>query len=332
MDAVKTGALIAQARKDRELTQKELAERLHVSAQAVSKWERGLSCPDIGSLEPLAEELGLTVTELLSGQRGEEPKEELVRDSLRFGQKQLGPKIRRWKWLFLLAVLLLLAVLAGMGYVWVRDNTEWLPQRETVVREIKTSEREHQIANALSNPGGSVHLYELTLADDLRECSVQAELWTHDGLEQTWTLLETSAEVQWDYNERLEHNWGAHLERRAEGRTAFGPRQQLLVLSMAPHFEGWSDEELRWTETWFDFALGFASCSTQRTIDGLSDPHINGGVVWRSMTESQTVDRDEGTVLLTLAIGGPNGGIYPPSVLPPEHEGDVQLVIRLYCK
>lgn len=43
MDALKTGGLIVQARKEKELTQKDLAERLHVSAQAVSKWERGLS-------------------------------------------------------------------------------------------------------------------------------------------------------------------------------------------------------------------------------------------------------------------------------------------------
>lgn len=41
MDAQKTGALIAQARRERGLTQKELSQALHVSAQAVSKWERG---------------------------------------------------------------------------------------------------------------------------------------------------------------------------------------------------------------------------------------------------------------------------------------------------
>ena len=43
MDAQKTGRLITQARKEKGLTQKELAQALHVSAQAVSKWERGVS-------------------------------------------------------------------------------------------------------------------------------------------------------------------------------------------------------------------------------------------------------------------------------------------------
>lgn len=309
MDAVKTGALIAQARKERELTQKDLAERLHVSAQAVSKWERGLSCPDIGLLEPLAEALGLTVTELLSGQRGEEPKEELVRDSLRFGLSQLGPKIRRWKWLFILALVLLAAVVAGIGYLWIRDNTEQ-PQPETVVRALEATDQEQQIADALNHSGLFLHLYELTLADDLKECSVQAELWTHDGLEQSWPLLAGYT----------------------EDRALFGPRQQILVLSVNPHWEKWSDEELRWTEVWFECGLSLAAMSTQRTIDSISNPYINGGVVWVSMVGSQTVDREEGTVLLSMGIGGPNGGIHTPNGLPPENEGDVQLIIRLYCK
>ncbi len=329
MDASKTGALITQARKERELTQRDLAERLHVSAQAVSKWERGLSCPDIGLLEPIAEELGLTVTELLSGQRGEEPGEELVRDSLRFGLSQLGPKIRRWKWLFALAAVLLAAVVAWIGWLWVRDYTELLPQRETVVREIKASEREHQIANALSNPGGHVHLYELTLADDMRECSVQAELWTHEGLEQSWTLLETGAEVQWDYNERLEHNWGAHLEARAKGRTAFGPRQQLLVLSVKEFAAEWSEEKRRWMGMRFEYALGFGGVYTSGTTDSVYNPYFSSQTIFVTMDESTVVDREEGTVLLALGLGEIDSHTV---TLPTENEREIKLVIRLYCK
>lgn len=69
MDAKKTGELIARRRREQGLSQGELAERLHVTDKAVSKWETGRGMPGIDSLEPLAEALGLSVSELLSGQR-----------------------------------------------------------------------------------------------------------------------------------------------------------------------------------------------------------------------------------------------------------------------
>ena len=71
MDVQKTGRLIAQARKERGLTQRELAKRLHISDRAVSKWERGLNLPEAALFEPLCQALGITVTELLRGERAE---------------------------------------------------------------------------------------------------------------------------------------------------------------------------------------------------------------------------------------------------------------------
>ena len=70
MDKAKTGALISAARKEKNLTQRELAAALHVSDRAVSKWERGAGFPDISLLEPLADALGLGVLDLLRGERG----------------------------------------------------------------------------------------------------------------------------------------------------------------------------------------------------------------------------------------------------------------------
>lgn len=62
------GALIAQTRKEKGMTQLELAEKLGVTDKAVSKWERDLSCPDIQSLPTLAEVLGLSLEELMQGE------------------------------------------------------------------------------------------------------------------------------------------------------------------------------------------------------------------------------------------------------------------------
>ncbi len=71
MDSIKTGNLIAKTRKEKDMTQRALAEMLHISDRTVSKWERGVGFPDVSMLEPLADVLGLTVTELLHGECNE---------------------------------------------------------------------------------------------------------------------------------------------------------------------------------------------------------------------------------------------------------------------
>lgn len=68
MNQYVTGAVIRRLREDRRMTQVELAERIHVSGKAVSKWETGRGYPDITLLEPLAGALGISVIELLSGE------------------------------------------------------------------------------------------------------------------------------------------------------------------------------------------------------------------------------------------------------------------------
>ncbi len=58
--------IIASLRKEKGYTQKELAEKMNVTDKAVSKWERGVACPDIGSLARLAEVLGVSTDVLLN--------------------------------------------------------------------------------------------------------------------------------------------------------------------------------------------------------------------------------------------------------------------------
>ena len=83
MDLEKTGALIREQRRALGLTQQNLAGQLHITDRAVSKWERGLSAPDIALLEPLGEALGLSVVELIHGERTETKEgEEAARSAL----------------------------------------------------------------------------------------------------------------------------------------------------------------------------------------------------------------------------------------------------------
>lgn len=75
MDAKEFGKFIAQLRKENQLTQAELGKKLQVSDKAVSRWERGLGFPDISTIEPLADALGVTVAEIMKCQRMEEADE-----------------------------------------------------------------------------------------------------------------------------------------------------------------------------------------------------------------------------------------------------------------
>lgn len=69
MDQVKIGKFIAELRKERNLTQKELAEKIGVTDRAVSKWENGRGMPDVSFLGIICETLNISLNELLSGER-----------------------------------------------------------------------------------------------------------------------------------------------------------------------------------------------------------------------------------------------------------------------
>ncbi len=109
MENEKIGPFIRQLRKDRHMTQKELAGLLNVTDKAVSKWELGASLPDVALLLPLAEALGVSVTELLGGMQTPEappqeqqvPSRDMAGDILSYTQKTASQRRERLRlWLF----------------------------------------------------------------------------------------------------------------------------------------------------------------------------------------------------------------------------------------
>ena len=139
IDQERFGAFVAQLRKEKGVTQKELAEKLFVSDKAVSKWERGLSIPDVALLLPLSAQLGVTVTELLSGQRIPEPEhlnvrqvEELMTGAIRLSAREervRGEGLRKTGILYAAcAVLALLeiAVLRWLGFSFAEMSSDVL--------------------------------------------------------------------------------------------------------------------------------------------------------------------------------------------------------------
>ena len=129
IDNEKFGVFLAQLRKEKSMTQKELAEQLYVSDKAVSKWERGLSLPDIALLQPMAEVLDVSVTELLSGQYIEEDQPLTVREveplltgalTMTAQEQQAQKEHRRaWrKWFFLALSVFVVEMMTMWRQLW----------------------------------------------------------------------------------------------------------------------------------------------------------------------------------------------------------------------
>ena len=67
MDCSKVGKLILKLRKEKQMTQKQLAESMNISDKTISKWERGLGCPDVSLLHELSEVLNVNIEKILLG-------------------------------------------------------------------------------------------------------------------------------------------------------------------------------------------------------------------------------------------------------------------------
>lgn len=113
----KMAQFISELRKEKKLTQKELAEQLGVTDKAVSKWERGLCCPDISLLSKLSHVLGITTSELLNGEKAQSPApgvEAMVEATLQYADtatKSVIAKNVRWKYVAIVSVVFLVSVL-----------------------------------------------------------------------------------------------------------------------------------------------------------------------------------------------------------------------------
>lgn len=139
MDAVKTGRFISELRSERGLTQQQLAERLYVTFKAVSRWETGRGMPDVENLEALSRELGVSIIELLNGERLEraisaDAIDEIARDGISQAERLFRKKAERN---LVCGVLAVLAV-ALMVFIHITSPST-IPYHEGLI-EIKRTE------------------------------------------------------------------------------------------------------------------------------------------------------------------------------------------------
>lgn len=94
MEAKQFGQFIAGIRKEKKMTQAELAQQIHVTDKAVSRWERGLGFPDIQTLEPLAQALGITVLELMRSEKKETEEQDQQPEERRYTQGEVAEMLQ----------------------------------------------------------------------------------------------------------------------------------------------------------------------------------------------------------------------------------------------
>ncbi|MBR5571145.1 MAG: helix-turn-helix domain-containing protein [Oscillospiraceae bacterium] len=125
MNNIKTGTLIRELRKEKGLTQNDLANQLHITDRAVSKWERGLCAPDISLLESLAKILGVSIVELIEGEHTtqEENSNEIetaTKSVIDYSQNEILRKIKEHsrKHILIAAVVLFVSILICGLLLW----------------------------------------------------------------------------------------------------------------------------------------------------------------------------------------------------------------------
>ena len=128
MDATRFGLFVAEMRKEKHMTQAELAAKIKVTDKAVSRWERGLGFPDINLLEPLAEALGVSILELMKSEKVVETNiqcndaDMIVVDAIKVAEHQKLIEQRQEKRLILITI----GVVAILSiFALLLDNTGW---------------------------------------------------------------------------------------------------------------------------------------------------------------------------------------------------------------
>ncbi len=117
MDQLKIGRFIAECRKKKNLTQMQLAEMLHITDKAISKWERGIAMPDSSIMLELCDILGISVNELLSGEKinmenDNQKNEQLLLDMA----KELERKNKTiWSSMWAIMIVSMTALFAGLA-------------------------------------------------------------------------------------------------------------------------------------------------------------------------------------------------------------------------
>lgn len=164
MNYEKIGEFIKTKRKEMNLTQKELAERINVTDKAISKWERGQGCPDVSLLEVLSKELNISILELLKGRTIENEvikvteADDYIKDTIGYLDKSNKDKIKnifnRLLQFAIVFIVILLAYLNIVQYKYMNKSYEYQINRDEFERVTDTLKEIEENIKIIENNKG----------------------------------------------------------------------------------------------------------------------------------------------------------------------------------
>ena len=116
MNQEKIGKFILELRKEKNMTQQELADKIGVTDRAISKWENGRGLPDLSLMKPLCDVLEISINELISGEKLDKKEyqdrfEENVLNTINYSRKQI--KKARNKYAIIMGIIILILISYG---------------------------------------------------------------------------------------------------------------------------------------------------------------------------------------------------------------------------
>lgn len=175
MNQEKIGKFIFTLRKEKGLTQEELATKLGITKNAVSKWERGISLMDMSLLNPLCDILGISITELLNGEKIEkndikEKSDEVIKNTFKYTNKEIKKNKIKTFILTLVGVIILLTVIF-FGYKLYLVNKYNYKLNENIENQINgiRSTKEVKIYKKTYNEEDYLDLGYLKIRNDFKE-------------------------------------------------------------------------------------------------------------------------------------------------------------------
>ena len=190
MNVKKVGEFIKQKRKEKKLTQKELAEKLSITDRAISKWERGICCPDISILKELSSILEVSVNELLAGEEIEKLEKEKTDDVLVDSVKQYTSVEKKKNKKLLIFTIILFVLYIGLvfamyltfnqvnktdGLTWETiENKKIMDKLYTALEKYDYNDIKDILSNSL---GYNQNVNDVSFIEDENKCNESHSSW-----------------------------------------------------------------------------------------------------------------------------------------------------------